>query len=91
MYIVVRAFGKLSGSYLGARLMHSHINVRKYLGICLLPQAGVALGMAYQAKSDFGEEGVTILIVVLIATLVYELFGPIGVKYSLSKSGEIDD
>jgi len=46
--------------------------------------------MAYQAKTDFvGEDGVTVLIVVLIATLVYELFGPIGVKYSLEKAGEI--
>ena len=90
MYIIVRAIGKISGAYLGARLMHSHINVRKYLGICLLPQAGVALGMAYQARTDFGEEGITVLIVVLIATLVYELFGPIGVKYSLDKSNEIN-
>jgi hypothetical protein len=69
--------------------MHSHRNVKKYLGVCLLPQAGVALGMAYQAKTDFGSDGITILIVVLIATLIYELFGPIGVKYSLDQSGEI--
>ncbi len=89
-YLLLRTMGKVSGAYLGARLMHSHKNVKKYLGICLLPQAGVALGMAYQARTDFGEEGITILIVVLVATLVYELFGPIGVKYSLSKSGEID-
>lgn len=89
MYITVRAIGKVSGAYLGAKLMNSHTNVKKYLGICLLPQAGVALGMAYQARTDFGEEGITILIVVLIATLVYELFGPIGVKYSLDKSNEI--
>jgi len=90
VYVASRAAGKIIGSYLGARLMHSHTNVRKYLGICLLPQAGVALGMAYQARTDFGEEGITILIVVLIATLIYELFGPIGVKYSLSKSNEIN-
>jgi len=70
--------------------MNSHINVRKYLGICLLPQAGVALGMAYQTKTDFGEDGITILIIVLIATMIYELFGPIGVKYSLTKSNEIE-
>jgi len=89
-YIIVRVTGKVLGSYLGARLMHSNINVRKYLGICLLPQAGVALGMAYQARTDFGDEGITILIVVLIATLVFELFGPIGVKYSLGKSNEIN-
>jgi hypothetical protein len=69
--------------------MKSHRNVKKYLGICLLPQAGVALGMAYQAKTDFGEDGITILIVVLIATLIYELFGPFGVKLALQRSGEI--
>lgn len=89
IYIVFRTIGKIAGSSLGAQLMKSHPNVRKYLGITLLPQAGVALGMAYQAKTDFGEDGITILIVVLIATLIYELFGPIGVKYSLEKSGEI--
>ncbi|MCF7925673.1 MAG: cation:proton antiporter [Candidatus Izimaplasma sp.] len=91
IYILARIAGKMGGSFMGAKLMNSHRNVKKYLGLCLLPQAGVALGMAYQAKSDFGESGVTILIVVLIATLVYELFGPIGVKYSLDKSGEIRD
>ncbi|MCF7926660.1 MAG: cation:proton antiporter [Candidatus Izimaplasma sp.] len=88
-YIIFRIVGKLSGAYLGSMLMNSHRNVKKYLGICLLPQAGVALGMAYQAKSDFGEAGVTVLIVVLIATLFYELFGPIGIKYSLEHAGEI--
>lgn len=90
VYILFRIIGKLLGSYVGAVIMKSSLNVKKYLGICLLPQAGVALGMAYQAKHDFGSEGNTILIVVLIATLVYELFGPIGVKYSLEKAGEID-
>ncbi len=90
IYILLRALGKILGAYVGAVIMNSHVNVRKYLGICLLPQAGVALGMAYQARTDFGEDGITILIVVLIATMIYELFGPIGVKYSLTKSNEIE-
>ena len=89
VYLLARTIGKVYGAGLGAKIMHSHRNVKKYLGLCLLPQAGVALGMAYQAKTDFTEGGITILIVVLIATLVYELFGPIGVKMSLEKSGEI--
>lgn len=89
IYILFRTVGKVFGSSFGAKVMKSHPNVKKYLGITLLPQAGVALGMAYQAKTDFGEDGITILIVVLIATLIYELFGPIGVKYSLEQSGEI--
>ena len=84
-----RIVGKVGGAYLGSKMMHSYRSIQRYLGICLLPQAGVALGMAYQAKSDFGENGITILIVVLIATLVYELFGPIGVKIALERANEI--
>jgi NhaP-type Na+/H+ or K+/H+ antiporter len=87
-YIVLRIFGKVFGAYLGARAMKSVAVIRKYLGISLLPQAGVALGMAYQARTDFPTEGVTILIVILIATLFYAFIGPIGVKYALGKSGE---
>lgn len=89
VYIAFRSVGKVYGAHLGAKLMHSHRSVQKYLGLCLLPQAGVALGMAYQAKSDFGDEGTIILIVVLVATLVYELFGPIGVKMALYDANEI--
>ncbi|AIO18427.1 Sodium/hydrogen exchanger family protein [Candidatus Izimaplasma bacterium HR1] len=88
-YIVLRSIGKVYGAHLGGKLMNSHRSVKKYLGICLLPQAGVALGMAYQAKNDFGEPGTYILIIVLIATLVYEMFGPIGVKLALHEANEI--
>ena len=90
-YIVFRIIGKMFGAYLGARIMKSVAPVRKYLGFSLLPQAGVALGMAYQARVDFESEGVTILIVVLIATLFYALIGPIGVKYALHKANEINE
>ena len=89
VYIIGRSIGKIYGAHLGAKIMKSHRNVKKYLGVCLLPQAGVALGMAYQARSDFGDSGIQVLIVVLIATLVFEVFGPFGVKYALEKSGEI--
>ena len=90
-YIVFRIIGKMSGAYLGARVMNSVDPIKKYLGISLLPQAGVALGMAYQARVDFTSDGVTILIVVLIATLFYALIGPIGVKYALHKANEINE
>lgn len=89
LYITLRIVGKISGAWVGAEMMHSVDSVKKYLGLSLLPQAGVALGMAYQARTDFAEDGVTILIVVLIATLFYAFIGPIGVKHSLVKSGEI--
>ena len=89
IYIIGRTVGKIFGAYLGCSIVNADKNVKKYLGLCLLPQAGVALGMAYQAKSDFGDSGTIVLIVVLIATLVYELFGPIGVKMALYDANEI--
>ena len=90
-YVIFRVIGKIFGAYVGARVMKSVDPIRKYLGISLLPQAGVALGMAYQARVDFESDGVTILIVVLIATLFYALIGPIGVKYALTKANEINE
>lgn len=89
VYVIARAIGKVYGAHLGGKIMKSHRNVRRYLGLCLLPQAGVALGMAYQARNDFGDAGIQVLIIVLIATLIYEIFGPFGVKFALEKSGEI--
>lgn len=88
-YLVLRSIGKIYGAHLGGKVMNSHRSVKKYLGICLLPQAGVALGMAYQAKNDFGTPGTYVLIIILIATLIYELFGPIGVKLALHEANEI--
>ncbi len=92
LYIVARIIGKMSGAWFGAVVTKAHPNVRKWLGITLLPQAGVAIGMANAANSTLqGEAGTTIMTIVLAATVVYELFGPFGVKIALQKSGEIDE
>ena len=65
----------------------------KYLGITLLPQAGVALGMVSTVASDavFGdtEIGSTVRFIVLFAVLVYEIVGPVLTKWALTKSGDI--
>ena len=61
----------------------------KYLGITLLPQAGVALGMSATAAAELGEEGTIIRSIVLFAVLVYELVGPVLTKMALTKAGEI--
>lgn len=89
IYLVARSLGKHFGACLGARAVNADKNVQKYLGPCLLPQAGVAIGMATMAaKSLIGFED-KILAIVLTATLVYELFGPVLTKISLIKAGEI--
>ena len=67
-------------------------NIVKYLGITLLPQAGVALGMAIKASdpvNGLGETGAIVAQITLFAVLVYELIGPLLTKISLTKAGEI--
>ena len=89
IYIVVRSLGKYFGAYLGAVAVKASPNIRRYLGITLLPQAGVAIGMAQMALATMPEFGARIQAVVLAATLIYELVGPVATKIALTKAGEI--
>lgn len=90
LYIVLRSLGKYFGARLGATLVHEEENVKKYLGVALLPQAGVAIGMSQIVVSALPEEyGTKIRAVVLCATLVYELVGPLLTKFVLTRAGEI--
>ena len=90
LYIVCRVIGKYLGAYTGTALMKSEPQVRKYLGVTLIPQAGVAIGMAQLSLRNMPELGETIQAVVLSATLVYELVGPVCAKFALYKAGEIE-
>lgn len=90
LYIILRSAGKYFGARLGATLVHEDPNVRKYLGVALLPQAGVAIGMSQIVVNALPSEyGSQIRAVVLCATLVYELVGPLLTKVVLKKAGEI--
>lgn len=88
-YIVFRCLGKYFGANLSARLAGSAPTIRKYLGITLFPQAGVALGMAIKAQASLGEVGAIIANITLFSVLIYEIVGPFLTKISLSKAGEI--
>lgn len=88
VYIIARTFGKCFGARLGANLAKSEPNIKKYLGITLLPQAGVALGMSITAM-EIGETGTIIRNIVLFGVLIYELFGPLMTKNALMKAGDI--
>jgi NhaP-type Na+/H+ or K+/H+ antiporter len=92
LYISFRLIGKLSGSYVGSVVAKSQKSVRRYLGFCLLPQAQAAIGLAFLARSTLGNEpyGTLILIVIVVSTIVNELFGPLGVKYALVQCNEVD-
>ena len=88
IYILTRSAGKYFGARESARLVRCDDTVVKYLGITLLPQAGVALGMCVTAAQLPGD-GPMIRNIVLFAVLVYELVGPLLTKWALTKAGDI--
>ena len=90
VYILARSLGKILGAHWSAVLAKSPETVRKYLGITLLPQAGVALGMCATAYRVLGgADGTLIRNIVLFGVLIYELLGPSMTKAALTKAGDI--
>ena len=89
VYVLTRVAGKVAGATAGAKLERCEPNIVKYLGLTLVPQAGVAIGMARLALQDLPEYGAQINAVVLAATLIYELTGPVITKFALTRAGEI--
>lgn len=87
-YIISRSAGKYIGTFLSARLTKCSPQICKYLGVTLLPQAGVALGMCTTAM-QLGTEGALIRNITLFAVLVYELVGPLFTRMALTAAGEI--
>ncbi len=90
VYVLCRAAGKIAGAWFGGKWSQAPAVVRKYLGICLLPQAGVAIGLAILASQQFGSElGHTIVIVVMTGTFLMEIIGPMMVKVGVKRAGEV--
>ena len=89
VYIVARSAGKILGASVSARFMKCDKNICKYLGITLLPQAGVALGMSVTVAAEFGAAGAVIRNIVLFSVLIYELVGPMLTKMALTAAGDI--
>jgi Kef-type K+ transport system membrane component KefB len=87
-YIITRSIGKYVGTFFSAKLVKCDKNIQKYLGITLLPQAGVALGMASKAI-ELGDDGAIVRNITLFAVLVYEIIGPFLTKLALTAAGEI--
>ena len=91
VYIIARSAGKILGAHFSAKATHCQDTICKYLGITLLPQAGVALGMSVTVAAQFGAEGAIMRNIVLFSVLVYELVGPVMTKMALTAAGEITD
>ncbi|MBR3845222.1 MAG: cation:proton antiporter [Clostridia bacterium] len=88
VYIISRSIGKYFGAGISARVTKCSPEIIKYLGITLLPQAGVALGMAIKAM-ELGSDGAIVRNITLFAVLVYEIVGPYLTKRALTAAGEI--
>ena len=89
VYVIVRVVGKYLGALIGAKIMKAPDAVAKYLGPALIPQAGVAIGLSLLATTILPEYGQTIRAIILCATFIYEIIGPVITKISLQKAGEI--
>jgi Kef-type K+ transport system membrane component KefB len=99
VYLVVRVVGKYAGSTISAHLVKAPKHVKKWIGLTLIPQAGVAIDMALTTQLRFESHpslipylniGLSITTIVLAATVIYEIVGLIIVKTALDKAGEID-
>ena len=98
VYILVRCVGKYFGASLSSTLSKAPNNVKKYLGITLFPQAGVALGMALKVteycqsmgSAQATQIGSLVQNIILFSVLIYELVGPFLTKIALQKAGEIN-
>lgn len=90
-YVFARVIGKLLGTYFSTKMAGFPENVQKYLGLTLVPQAGVAIGLSLIASKILPDPfGAQVRTVVLGATIIYELVGPLTAKYALTKAGQID-
>jgi Kef-type K+ transport system membrane component KefB len=91
IFILLRAAGKLFGTWLGATVSHASPNVRKYTAFGLLPQGGIVVGLALilQANPAYKPISTILVSIVIGATVFHELLGPALAKYGLRKSGEI--
>jgi Kef-type K+ transport system membrane component KefB len=91
-YILARSAGKYLGAFASSKAMKCDKQITRYLGVTLLPQAGVALGMAIKASdpvTGLGDTGAVVAQITLFAVLIYELIGPLLTKIALTKAGEI--
>jgi Kef-type K+ transport system membrane component KefB len=90
VYVFARSAGLILGGHLGARIVGAPAIVQKHLGWCLLPQAGVALGLALLAAERLPEVGEQLLPLIIASTVVFEIVGPIITRHRLRLASKIE-
>lgn len=89
-YISARAGGKALGAYIGAKSVEAEEVVRKYLGLALLPQGGISIGLIVLVRQELPQYAMAISTIIMFSVLIYEVSGPIFAKIAIEKAGEID-
>lgn len=90
-YIFARAFGKMFGAWVGAKSVKAEKTVTRYLGLGLLPQGGISIGLSVLVRQQLPSDLATIITtIIMFSVLVYETTGPIFAKIAISKAGEIN-
>lgn len=88
-YIFARAAGKMIGATVGARMVKAEESVTKYLGLALLPQGGISIGLSVLVRQLLPQHAVAITAIIMFSVLIYEVSGPIFAKIAIQKAGEI--
>jgi Kef-type K+ transport system membrane component KefB len=89
VYLLSRATGKLLGAWVGARASHADRHVRRWMGMALMPQAGIAIGMALLTANRFPEYRQIILSLVISTTVCFELVGPVLTRMALRRAQQV--
>lgn len=90
VYALSRAIGKISGATIGAKMVNAPPRVQKWLGLALLPQGGISIGLSMIVARELPDHAGEIITVILFSVLVFEIMGPILAKISITKAGEVN-
>lgn len=90
VYVFARGLGKFIGSFIGSLSVKAEKTVTKYLGLGLLPQGGVSIGLSVLVRQQLPEYATAITTIIMFSILIYETTGPIFAKIAISKAGEIN-
>jgi Kef-type K+ transport system membrane component KefB len=89
-YVFARASGKMIGAWVGAKMTKAEPVVQKYLGLALLPQGGVSIGLSVIVTKQLPQYSVAINTIIMFSVLIYEISGPIFAKIAITKANEIN-
>ena len=89
-YVIARAGGKMIGAWIGAKAVKAESTVRKYLGLALLPQGGISIGLLVIVRQQLPQYTMAISTIIMFSVLIYEVTGPIFAKIAIEKANEIN-